>query len=65
LRQTDAPVPPLVFTALQDLGVDPRVISFAIETAQRQDPRLGPEGETPAEQGPNVAQVDQMMGTAA
>ena len=55
-KQSDPPVPPLALEILQKMGVDPRVIQRAVDVAQRADPRL-------AQQGPDVQQVDQMMGT--
>jgi hypothetical protein len=55
LKATDEPIPPMVLQILEQMGVDPNAISFAVQTAQQQDPRF------PEEQGPNQAQVEQAM----
>jgi hypothetical protein len=55
LKQTDEPIPPMVLQILEQMGVDPNAISFAVQTAQQQDPRF------PEEQGPNQQQVEQAM----
>jgi hypothetical protein len=52
---TDEPIPPMVLQILEQMGVDPNAISFAVQTAQQQDPRF------PEEQGPNAQQVEQAM----
>lgn len=58
LTQQDQPVPPAVFDVLGKLGVDPRLIQTAIQTAQAQDPQL-------PDSGPDQAQVSQALGVAA
>jgi hypothetical protein len=55
LKATDEPIPPMVLQILEQMGVDPNAISFAVQTAQQQDPRF------PEEQGPNAQQVEQAM----
>jgi hypothetical protein len=68
LKQTEPPVPPLALRALENMGVDRRLIQRAVQVAQQTDPRLNPDQPTPDEQqqqqGPNVEQVDQMMSGA-
>jgi hypothetical protein len=62
LRKKDAPIPPMALQILQQMGVDPRLIEYATQTAQQQDPRI----EVPEqEQGPGVEDVNQLMGAAA
>ena len=65
LKQGDPPVPPLALRALENMGVDRRLIQRAVQVAQQSDPRLNPEQPTPEEQqqqpGPTTEQVDQMM----
>lgn len=55
LKRSDPPVPPLALEVMQKMGVDPRVIQFAVGQAQRQDPQL-------PDPGPDVGQVNQAMG---
>jgi hypothetical protein len=56
LRQPDPPVPPMALDLLAQMGVDPLMIQTAVQQAQRQDPRLAPEG--PAVQAQQQAEQD-------
>jgi hypothetical protein len=57
LKQTDPPVPPKALDILGQMGVKPDLIQYAIAEAQRTDPMLNPE-----QQGPQPADLEQMMG---
>jgi hypothetical protein len=59
LKQDAPPVPPVALQMLEQAGVDPELIRFAVASAQRQDPQLG------GQQGPDVGMVNQAMGVAA
>jgi hypothetical protein len=61
LKQDAPPVPPMALQLLEQAGVAPELIRFAVSQAQRQQPQLGG-GE---EQGPDVAMMNQAMGAAA
>jgi hypothetical protein len=54
LKQQDPPVPQSALDMLVQMGFDKRLIEYAVQTAQQQDPQL--------QQGPSTAQVTQMMG---
>jgi hypothetical protein len=54
LKQQDPPVPQSALDMLVQMGFDKRLIDWAVQTAQQQDPQL--------QQGPSTAQVTQMMG---
>jgi hypothetical protein len=54
LKRSDPPIPPMALEILQKAGVPPELIQRAVQQAQQADPRLA--------QGPDTAQVDQMMG---
>ena len=60
LKQSDPPVPAAALQALQDMGIDPRVIALAVQRAQQQDPQLPVE-----QQGPDADQVEQLMAGGA
>lgn len=59
MKQTDPPIPPGALQILQDMGVRPDLIEFAVTRSQEQDPRL------PTDEGPTTEQVGQMMGAPA
>jgi hypothetical protein len=40
LRQSEAPIPPLVLKILADAGVDPMLIDMAVRSGQQADPML-------------------------
>jgi hypothetical protein len=54
LKQQAPPVPQSALDMLVQMGFDKRLIEYAVQTAQQQDPQL--------QQGPTPGQVSQMMG---
>jgi hypothetical protein len=55
LKRAEPPVPPAALQYLEQSGIDPAIIQFAVQQAQAQDPQL-------AQEGPDSAAVANMMG---
>jgi hypothetical protein len=58
LKQEAPPIPPMALQLLEQAGVAPELLQYAVQAAQQAQPQIG-------QGGPDVAMVDQAMGGMA